>query len=43
MRLLVIEDDHKIANAVKKGLEQESFAVDISFDGRDGLASAMTD
>lgn len=42
MRLLVIEDDHKIANAVKKGLEQESFAVDISFDGRDGLASAMT-
>lgn len=42
MRLLVIEDDHKIANAVKKGLEQESFAVDVSFDGRDGLASAMT-
>lgn len=42
MRILIIEDDHKIANAVKKGLEQESFACDVSFDGRDGLASALT-
>lgn len=42
MRILVIEDDHKIANAVKKGLEQESFAVDVSYDGRDGLGSALT-
>lgn len=41
MRLLIIEDDHKIANAIKKGLEQESFACDVSFDGRDGLASAL--
>ena len=38
----MIEDDHKIANAIKKGLEQESFAVDVSFNGRDGLASAVT-
>lgn len=42
MRILVIEDDHKIANAIKKGLEQESFAVDLSYDGRDGLGSALT-
>ena len=42
MRLLVIEDDHKIANAIKKGLNQESFAVDVSFDGKDGLATALT-
>lgn len=42
MRILIIEDDHKIANAIKKGLEQESFAVDISFDGKDGLGSALT-
>lgn len=42
MRILVIEDDHKIANAIKKGLEQESFAVDVSFDGKDGLGSAQT-
>lgn len=42
MRILIIEDDHKIANAMKKGLEQESFAVDVSYDGRDGLGSALT-
>lgn len=42
MRILIIEDDHKIANAIKKGLEQESFAVDLSFDGKDGLGSALT-
>ncbi|PIS07592.1 DNA-binding response regulator [Candidatus Berkelbacteria bacterium CG10_big_fil_rev_8_21_14_0_10_43_13] len=42
MRLLVIEDDHKIANAIKKGLNQESYAVDVSFDGKDGLATALT-
>ena len=42
MRILIIEDDHKIANAVKKGLQQESYAVDVSYDGRDGLSSALT-
>lgn len=42
MRILVIEDDHKIANAIKKGLEQESYAVDVSFDGKDGLGNALT-
>ena len=42
MRILVIEDDHKIASALKKGLEQESYAVDLSFDGKDGLGSALT-
>jgi len=42
MRLLVIEDDHKIANAIKKGLAQEAYAVDVSFDGKDGLANALT-
>lgn len=42
MRILVIEDDHKIANAIKKGLEQESYAVDVAYDGKDGLGSAIT-
>ena len=42
MRILVIEDDHKIANAIKKGLEQESYAVDVDFDGDDGLDSALS-
>ena len=42
MRILIIEDDRKIANAIKKGLKQESYAVDISFDGKDGLGQALT-
>lgn len=42
MRVLIIEDDHKIANAIKKGLRQEAFAVDLAFDGKDGLGSALT-
>jgi len=42
MRILVVEDDRKIANAVKKGLEQEFYAVDVSYDGQDGLGSALT-
>jgi len=42
MRILIIEDDHKIANALKKGLEQEHFAVDVSYDGKDGYGSVMS-
>lgn len=42
MRILIVEDDHKIANAIKKGLQQESFAVDVSFDGKDGFGQAST-
>lgn len=43
MRILVIEDEHKIANALKRGLEQESYAVDVSYDSDDGLAMATTE
>lgn len=42
MRILIIEDDRKIANAIKKGLEQESYAVDLSLEGKDGLGQALT-
>lgn len=42
MRILIIEDDRKIANAIKKGLEQEAFACDVSYDGKDGIGSAFT-
>jgi len=37
VKLLVIEDDRKIATAVKRGLEAEGFAVEVAFDGDDGL------
>ncbi len=36
MRILVVEDEHKIANSIKKGLEQETYAVDVAFTGQDG-------
>lgn len=42
MRILIVEDDRKIANAVKRGLAQESYAVDVSYDGQDGLGQAST-
>ncbi|MDD5693204.1 MAG: response regulator transcription factor [Patescibacteria group bacterium] len=41
MRILLIEDDVKIANAIKKGLEQESYAVDVEYDGADGMGAAL--
>jgi DNA-binding response OmpR family regulator len=43
MRILLVEDEHKIANALKSGLEQHSFAVDVCYDGDDGLAMAITE
>jgi DNA-binding response OmpR family regulator len=43
MRILIIEDEHKIANALKKGLEQENYAVDVLFDGKQGYDFAMTE
>ncbi len=41
MRILIIEDEHKIAQALKRGLEQESFAADAVFDGEQGMARAL--
>jgi DNA-binding response OmpR family regulator len=43
MRLLIIEDEPKIAQALKDGLEQETFAVDTANDGLDGLNAALND
>lgn len=42
MRILAVEDDHKIASAIKRGLSQEGFAVDIEYDGETGLGAATT-
>ena len=36
MRILLVEDEHKLSNVVKKGLEEEGFAVDTAFDGEEG-------
>jgi len=43
MRLLLIEDDVKIALFVKQGLKQEGFAVDHAQNGEDGLHLALTE
>lgn len=43
MRILVVEDEHKIANSIKKGLEQENYAVDVVFDGTEGLDFAISE
>ena len=36
MKILVVEDDHTIATALRRGLDAEGFAVDIALDGLDG-------
>lgn len=43
MRLLLVEDDKKIASFIEKGLKQAGFSVDVSHDGRDGLSLALTE
>lgn len=43
MRILIVEDEHKIANALKQGLEQQSYAVDVAYDSDDGIAMATTE
>ncbi|MBU6402725.1 MAG: response regulator transcription factor [Verrucomicrobia bacterium] len=41
MRILVVEDDKKIASFVIKGLKQNGFAVDDAIEGEDGLHLAL--
>ncbi|MDA8163329.1 MAG: response regulator transcription factor [Desulfobacteraceae bacterium] len=43
MRILVIEDDEKIASFIVSGLRQAGFAVDHAKDGDDGLHLALTE
>ena len=43
MRVLLIEDDHVIARAIKKGLEQETLAVDVAYDGIVGFDLASSE
>jgi len=43
MRILVVEDEHKIAGAIKRGLEQEKYAVDVEYDADSGLGAALNE
>jgi len=41
MRLLVVEDEKKVASFIKKGLEEEGYVVDLTHDGESGLELAL--
>ncbi len=41
MRLLVVEDEKKVSSFIKKGLEEEGYAVDVINDGEEGLYMAL--
>ena len=43
MRLLIVEDDSRIAGSLKAGLVDEGYAVDVEHDGAAGLAAALGD
>jgi two-component system OmpR family response regulator len=43
MRLLLVEDDRKIANVVSRGLKEEGFVINHATDGSDGLHLAVTE
>jgi DNA-binding response OmpR family regulator len=42
MRILIVEDEKKMAGVLKKGLEAENHRVSLAFDGRGGLELAST-
>ncbi len=42
MRILVVEDEKKVASLLKMGLQEESYAVDVSYDGEEGGVLAET-
>jgi len=41
VRILVVEDERKVASFIRRGLEEEGYAVDVAGDGENGLAMAM--
>ena len=43
MKILIIEDEHKIADSIKKGFEQEAHVVDVAYDGITGNDYALTE
>jgi two-component system, OmpR family, response regulator len=43
MKILIVEDEHKIANSIKQGLIQENFAVDVAYDGIEGYDLASSE
>ena len=42
MRVLIVEDERKVAQFLKKGFQAESYSADIAADGEQGLRMALT-
>jgi len=40
MRILLVEDERKVASFIKRGLKEKGYAVDVSYDGEEGLFMA---
>lgn len=43
MKILVVEDEKKVASFIKKGLEEEYYTVDVAHDGKEGLKLAFNE
>jgi heavy metal response regulator len=41
MRILVVEDERKVASFIQRGLEAENYTVDVAYDGDTGIARAL--
>jgi DNA-binding response OmpR family regulator len=42
MKILIIEDEERVATLIKKGLEEQGYTVDIAFDGGKGKVMALS-
>jgi DNA-binding response OmpR family regulator len=42
MRVLIVEDDHRLATSMRQGLEEAGFAADTVYDGEEAVAAALT-
>jgi len=43
MRILIVEDEKKVASFIKKGLEEEYYSVDVAYDGKQGYELALSE
>jgi heavy metal response regulator len=41
MKILVVEDEKKVASFIKRGLEEEKYEVDVAYDGEEGCQKIM--
>lgn len=41
MKILVVEDEKKVAGFIKRGLEEEGYDVDVAHDGEEGVRKAL--